>query len=170
MSSNINHASIQTEKEYSFLHAHGLMPVSQEKCVCLKLKNCAVCKCLNAWRWHCSPQGAESHVITDYGSTGLGLMCILAPPFCATILLLTGTSSTTCCPTGGSHIVHAYSALLTNFFGLSHVSPFDSTTCHMLWKKLHSDRLLTWHSNTFTVTQHVIPVASQIHKNFLTLV
>ncbi|GLD58440.1 transcription factor 12 isoform X1 [Lates japonicus] len=66
-----------------------------------------------------SASGAGSHVRADYGSAGLGLTCVLAPPSCATILLPTT-----------SHIVHV-SALQTNFFSLSHVSPFDSATRHM---------------------------------------
>lgn len=124
---------------------------------CLTGEGC-VFEAEEAWfvwgsNWHCTPQGAESHVIAHYGSAGLGLMCTLAPPFCAPILLLTGTSSTTRCPTGGGHIVRAYGALSTNSFSLCTWVPLTQplVTC-------------VAESNTRTGYWHSIRIRLQLHN------
>lgn len=98
-------------------------------------------------------------VWADNGCAGLVLTCILAPPSCATILLLTHTSSTACCLTGGSHIVDVYWPPETNTF--SHVNLYDSTSHHMNWlHRLHLGRLIIYHSKRFA-ERSLFPMAWQ---------
>lgn len=88
-------------------------------------------------------RGAKSHVIANYGSAGLGLMCTLAPPlFCSN-------------PLTNWRVIHymlphrwqphcsCLRCTLDKHFQSLHVSPFDSTPCHMRCKKQRSNRPLT---------------------------